>query len=155
MGACRGSLAKHTFCYCCFSSTGFWWTHADIKVAGLEIGGQAVEGKHLLSEQIHEGNPIAPYLRKSPSSKSLIHTYMSREFVAIRADNSVCMLSRKSCDFHSRINTHTENKRICYCCERVCAENLPLHCACVKRKLGAKSRPNSPDFICRSCLKTA
>lgn len=77
MGACRRPLlGKYTLCYCCFSSAGRWQTHADIKAAGLEIGGQAVEGKRLWSEKINEGNPIAPYLRQTSSSKSLrAHTH--------------------------------------------------------------------------------
>lgn len=69
MSACRRPLLdKHALCYCCFSSAGCWRTHADIKAAGLQIGGQAVEGERLWSEKINEGNPIAPYLRLTPPS---------------------------------------------------------------------------------------
>lgn len=68
-------LDKHTFFYCCFSSAGCWQTHADIKAAGLEIGGQAVEGERLWSEKINEGNRIAPYLRQPPApNHSYTHT---------------------------------------------------------------------------------
>ena len=43
---------------------------------------------------------------------------------------------------------------VCCWCERVCAENLPLRCACAKGKLRVNSVANSPDFTWRSRLKT-
>ena len=47
-------------------------------------------------------------------------------------------------------------QRICYCCcGPVLVDNLPLRCARVKGKLQRKSEPNSPEFLRRSCLKTA
>ena len=45
--------------------------------------------------------------------------------------------------------------RIWCCCERVCAENLPLCCACVKGRLWVNCIGNSLDFTQRSCLKAA
>ena len=50
---------------------------------------------------------------------------------------------------HDRHNKWKNEKK------RVCAENLPLCCACVKGKLRVNSIANSPDLTRRSCLKTA
>lgn len=85
MGACRRPLlGKYTLCYCCFSSAGRWRTHADIKAAGLEIGGQAAEGKRLWSEKINEGNPIAPYLRQTSSQITQTNTQTHRQGLTCR-----------------------------------------------------------------------
>ena len=46
-------------------------------------------------------------------------------------------------------------RRIWCCCERDCAKNLPLCCACVRSKLRLHSVANCKDFTRRAFLKTA